>query len=274
MTRRPKTESIIAEAVDTLSPHWPMTLRQLFYQLVSRQVLENTRAAYKSLSRIMVGARKDGLIQWDWIEDRLRQPRHVSMWSDLCSFTDTALRSYRRDVWESQPIYVEVWVEKDALAGIFEDVIEPYGVTLNVGRGYDGWTSIRDAAERFSDKSNIVILYYGDFDPSGEDMVRSLRERLSYFGADATVTKCALTRDDINRYRLPPNLTKASDSRRLRFVAKHGDISVELDALPVDVLRARIVADIEKQIDVDAIKVVRRIEEQERQRLRKAMEEA
>src|SRR5437879_10188225 len=96
-------------------------------------------------------------------------------------------RSYRRDVWPTQPVYLEVWLEKDALSGIFEDVLKPYGVTLNVGRGFDGWTSIKDASERFLDKSEnvpVTVLYFGDFDPSGEDMVRSLRERLDFFGSD------------------------------------------------------------------------------------------
>jgi len=208
MTRHAKTDAMIAAAIEILELHRPMTVRQTYYQLVSRHVLENSVSAYKSTCRALVAARKDGLNPWDWIEDRLRRPRHVSMWDSLADFTEAALRSYRRHVWHTQPVYIENWLEKDALSGIFEDVLEPYGVTLNVGRGYDGWTSIKDAAKRYGDDRAVTILYYGDFDPSGEDMVRSLHERLTWFGARVQIIKCALNRDDIDRYRLPPNFRR------------------------------------------------------------------
>jgi hypothetical protein len=94
------------------------------------------------VSNVLVDARKDGIIPWEWIEDRLRKPWHISMWSSLEDFGETARRAYRRNVWTTQPVYLEVWFEKDALSGIFEGVLECYGVTLNVGRGYDGWDSI------------------------------------------------------------------------------------------------------------------------------------
>jgi len=125
-----------------------------------------------------------------------------------------AAASFRLDVWERQPTYLEVWLEKDALSGIFEDVLHRYGVTLNVGRGYDGWDSIHNAADRLSDGD--TILYFGDFDPSGEDMVRSLRERLAFFGCNPTVVKCALTAEDIERYQLPPDFATPHYSRRPR----------------------------------------------------------
>ena len=271
MSRHVKTQNIIDVAIAILQETRPMTVRQTYYQLVSRQVLENSIAAYKATCRALVAARKDGSIPWGWIEDRLRQPRHVSMWADLQNFTTTALRSFRLDVWGSQPHYFETWVEKDALSGIFEDALEPYGVTLNVGRGYDGWTSIKDAAERYRADREVTILYFGDFDPSGEDMVRSLRERLSWFGANVQIEKCALTREDIDRYGLPPNFTKTTDTRRAKFVAEHGDISVELDALPVDVLRERIVGAITERMDLDALSGVRATENLERARLRRAV---
>src|SRR5207248_10753457 len=93
----------------------PMTVRQVYYQLVSRQVVENSRAAYQSVSNALVDARLESLIPWQWIEDRLRRPRAVSMWDDLTDFAEAAQRSYRRDVWATQPHRLEVWLEKDAL---------------------------------------------------------------------------------------------------------------------------------------------------------------
>lgn len=264
MSRHARTSALISAAVEVLTAHHPMTVRQCYYQLVSRQVIKNNRGQYQSVSKALVSARKEGLIPWDWIEDRLRRPRHVAMWDGVADFASVA-DQYRRNVWETQPRYLEVWLEKDALSGIFEDALEPYGVTLNVGRGYDGWDSIHNAAERLGNDDKI--LYWGDFDPSGEDMVRSLGERLAFFGTRPEIVKCALTADDIDRYHLPPDFAKASDSRRDAFVAVHGDISVELDALPGDVLRERLITEVEASMDLAALAKVQQIERAERNKL-------
>lgn len=193
------------------------------------------------------------------------------MWDNLSDFGDTVLSSYRRNVWDSQPRYVEVWLEKDALSGIFEDVLEPYGVTLNVGRGYDGWDSIRNAAERYGTGENTTVLYFGDFDPSGEDMKRSLEDRLSFFKSSPEIQKIALTYEDIALYSLPPDFTKAKDTRRKGFVTKYGDVAVELDALSYDVLRDRIVKEVEAQMDLDALAEVREMERMETEKLATAI---
>jgi hypothetical protein len=179
MAKHAKTIQLIDAAVEILRAHHPMTVRQVYYQLVSRQDLENNISRYKATCNLLVDARKDGVIPWEWIEDRLRRPRTVGMWENLNTFAETALRAYRRDVWDMQPTYLEVWLEKDALSGIFEDILRPYGVTLNVGRGYDGWSSIYKAARRLGTGKEVTILYFGDFDPSGEDMFRSLIDRLA-----------------------------------------------------------------------------------------------
>jgi len=258
MARHTKTKQLIDMARAILADHNPMTVRQIYYQLVSRQVIKNNRCQYQAVSNALRDARKEGIISWDWVEDRLRRPRAVSMWDDLADFVDDVKRAYRRDVWTSQASYLECWLEKDALSGIFEDALRPYGITLNVGRGYDGWDSIRNAAERFNATGKpSTILYFGDFDPSGEDMARSLRERLAFFDCKPEIIKCALTADDVQHYHLPPDATKRTDTRRAAFVKKFGDVSVELDALPVDVLRARMLAEIEKRIDADALRQVR-----------------
>ena len=264
MGKHQKTVVLVETAREILAEHHPMTVRQVYYQLVSRQVIENSRSRYQAVSDALVDARKDGTIPWEWMEDRLRRPRTVGMWDDLADFAQTAVRAYRRDVWASQPGYVECWREKDALSGVFESVLSPYGVTLNVGRGYDGWDSIHNAADRFADRDDVTILYFGDFDPSGEDMVRSLIERLGFFGCEPNVIKCALTEDDVTRYNLPPDFAKVTDTRRAAFVEKFGDVTVELDALPVDVLRERITTEVENIVDLDALREVRDIEEKDR----------
>jgi len=263
MGRHVKTLQLLNEVNDILSTHHPMTVRQVYYQLVSRQVIKNDRSQYQAVSNVLVDARQEGTIPWDWIEDRLRRPRHVLMWEDLGDFSETIIQSYRRNVWLDQSTYIEVWLEKDALSGIFEDALDPYGVTLNVGRGYDGWDSIHNAAERYSEREDVTVLYFGDLDPSGDDMVRSLEERLGFFNCFPEIIKCALTDEDVTRYNLPPDMTKKTDTRRAAFVARHGDIAVELDALPVDVLRDRLVAEVESRIDMVALAETRETEQAE-----------
>ena len=267
MGRHKKTDKMLEAALEVLSADNPMTVRQVFYQLVSRHVIENTRSQYQSVSNLLVAARKDGSIPWAWIEDRLRQPRVVNTWNGLADFAETARRAYRRDVWATQPGYLEVWLEKDALSGIFEDALRPYGVTLNVGRGYDGWASIHNAAERYRHNGDSTVLYFGDLDPSGEDMVRSLRERLGHFETSLEIVKSALTFEDVERYDLPPDFTKRTDTRREAYVAEHGDVAVELDALPRDVLRERLVSEVERHLDMGALADVKCVEDQERARL-------
>jgi hypothetical protein len=267
MSKHAKTLALLDVAIEVLRAVNPMTVRQVYYQLVSRQVIENNEGRYKAVSNLLADARRDGSIPWEWIEDRNRRPRAVPMWGSLAKFGKAILPAYRRDVWGTQPGLVEAWLEKDALSGIFEDVLRDYGVTLQVARGYDGWDSIHNAAERYGNGAGVTVLYFGDFDPSGLDMVRSLRDRLAELGAEPEIIRCALTADDIERYHLPADFTKKTDTRRKKFVAEHGEKCVELDALPVDVLRARLVDQVEQRLDLAALAVVKVQEDRDRDRL-------
>lgn len=274
MARHKKTQRIIDKAIEALREYRPMTVRQVYYRLVATQVIDNTRSQYQAVSKALVAARQEGIIPWQWIEDRLRRPRKVSMWQDVSHYAEAARRWYRRDVWATQEHLVEVWLEKDALSGIFEDILEDYGVTLNVGRGYDGWSSIRNAAMRYRPwKGEATILYFGDFDPSGRDMVRSLTERVGFFGTSPGITICAILREDIDQYDLPPDFTKPTDSRQRAFVAEHGDISVELDALPIKVLRERIRDSVESRMDLDALAATQEQEERDQARIDELLKE-
>jgi len=271
MARHAKTQRVIEEARAILAAFHPMTVRQVYYQLVSRQVIENNRGAYQGVSDALVAARRECTIPWRWIEDRLRVPRGLgdgftSVEGYLDFMIDRIVSGYSAATWPTQPRYVEAWLEKDALSGIFADALRPYNVGLNVGRGYDGWSSIHNAAERFREAPQVAscILYFGDFDPSGEDMVRSLAERLGDQGAAPEIVKVALTVEDIERYHLPPNFTKPTDSRAAAHVARFGDLSVELDALPPNMLRDRIIEAVEQSLDMDALGEVRAHEAENR----------
>ena len=266
-----KTIDLIIASYEILSAFNPMTIRQVYYQLVSRLVIKNNRSQYQAVSNALVYARQEGLISWDWIEDRLRRPRVVGMWADLSDFADTAIRAYKRDLWANQPGYFEAWLEKDALSGIFEDLLRYYGITLNVGRGYDGWDSIYNAARRFGSGQDKTILYFGDLDPSGEDMVRSLAERLAFFGCRPEIIKCALNPDDVQRYNLPPAFTKKTDTRRAAYVAEFGDLAVELDALPADVLQTKLKKEIEARLDIEAFNKTLQLELVDKETLKRAL---
>lgn len=304
MSKHAKTIQLVETARRILDEYHPMTVRQVYYQLVSGLVIKNNRSQYQAVSNAIVQARQDGRIPWEWIEDRLRRPHSVGMWDDLADFSKTALAAYRRDVWKTQPAYLEAWLEKDALSGLFEEVLRPYGVTLNVGRGYDGWSSLHAAAGRFEgdgigfnladtmtgeDMKDLkemagdnfaalygeptpgTILYYGDLDPSGEDMVRSLRERLAFFGCRPQIIKCALALKDVKEYNLPPALAKKTDTRRDAYVEKFGDVCVELDALPAAVLQSRLKIDVETRLDLEALEEVKQAERADKENLRELL---
>lgn len=272
-----EVEAVREAAREELALGHPMTLRQVHYRLVSRDdiIHPNTQTAYNTLSGWLRDDRLAGIIPWEWMVDRLRQPTTWAMWEDPEQFLHSVRDNYSRNVWQDQERYVEVWCEKDALSGIFSDVLGQYGVTLNVGRGYDGWASIKQAADRYWWRQNeadmdVTVLYFGDFDPSGEDMHRSLQERFATLGVYPEMPKVALTYEDAHR--LPGEVTKADDSRAEAFVEKYGDLAVELDALPVDELRGRIRSGVEGLMDMDALAESERIEREQRRQLREGID--
>lgn len=272
-----EVEAVREAAREELAAGHPMTLRQVHYRLVSRDdiVHPNTLSAYDTLGGWLRDDRLLSIIPWGWMEDRLRQATEWQMWEGPRAFLHSIRDDYSRDVWQDQEHYVEVWCEKDALSGIFSDVVSRYGVTLNVGRGYDGWSSIKKAAERYRRRMlrfgmDTTVLYFGDFDPSGEDMHRSLQERLARLDARPDMPKVALTYEDAQT--LPGDVTKADDSRREAFVARYGDVAVELDALPVDDLRGRIQREIEALMDMDALSESTRVEQEQRQQLQEGID--
>lgn len=250
-----------------------LTLRQLYYQLVSRNVIRNVEREYKNLSALVSDARLAGLMDWEAIEDRVRQPREVNDFEDLGQLVDAALRSYRLPRWRGQKHYVELWVEKDALAGVLAPLAREFHVTLMVNRGYSSQSAMYESALRFIRAHRPgVLLYLGDHDPSGEDMVRDIATRLDMFGADVTVTKLALTMDQVRQYNPPPNPAKLTDPRAGAYVAEHGDESWEVDALPPNVL-AQIIRDAFRPlVNRRALRAVLDQEEADKSRLTEALE--
>lgn len=162
-----------------------LTLRQLYYQLVSRDIIKNQLKEYAKLSNLLVNGRMAGIVDWEAIEDRIRIP-YIPYWvKGVKEAIEDTINQYRLDRQEGQNVYIELWVEKDALSGVLRRVTEHYHIRLMVNRGYSSCTAMHDAYERFvsklKDGKKVVLLYLGDHDPSGLDMVRDIRERLKEF---------------------------------------------------------------------------------------------
>lgn len=250
-----------------------LTLRQLYYQLVSRNIIPNAERAYKNLSSLVSDARLAGHIDWDAIEDRIRVPNVPTEFKNLGDLVEAALYSYRLPRWVDQKYYVELWVEKDALAGVLHPLAKKHHVTLMVNRGYSSQSAMYEASRRFLDKDDRtgVLLYLGDFDPSGEDMVRDIKERMEMFGVDLAVLKVALTLNQVKAYNPPPNPAKRTDPRSSEFIKKYGASSWEVDALPPTELHRIIEAAMKALVDVKKMKVVVKMEENDKTRLREAV---
>lgn len=247
----------------------PLTLRQVYYRLVAAQIIQNTENEYKGLSKHLTRARLAGLVDDSRIIDRVRSTLRVQCWPDLSHFLQTVRRAYRREKWTSQDYNLEVWCEKDAVAGVLEPIANEYEIILYPCRGYNSYSALKEAAERigYIDRPTVV-LYMGDFDPSGQDMPRDIRDRLTKdFGVQLDLYVIALTRQQIEAYDLPPAPAKRTDSRAAAFMARHGDMAVELDALPPNVLQDLVRDNVEQFFDKSAFEQEAEIEREERTKL-------
>lgn len=232
---------------------YTLTLRQLYYQMVAKDVLANTPQEYKSLGSLVNDARLAGRIDWLAIEDRTRNLAPVPQWSSPLELLGDVVAGYRLEHWDDQPEYIEVWVEKEALAGVVAAACAPLYVPYFCCRGYTSASEMWAAARRFIDRPHqeSIILHLGDHDPSGMDMTRDIIDRLAIFGAEVQVDRIALNMDQIEQYSPPPNPAKTTDARFSSYAEEYGDESWELDALEPSVLVGLIKETIEGHIDVD-----------------------
>lgn len=214
---------------------YDLTLRQLYYQFVSRDLIANSDREYKRLGETINAARLAGLMDWSYIVDRTRNLRDMAHWDTPEQIVGAVARQYRTDRWANQPTYVEVWVEKDALVGVIANACEPLDVPYFSCRGYTSQSELWGAARRILRRNEAgqkaVVIHLGDHDPSGIDMSRDIADRLELFEAEATVRRIALNRDQVDRYQPPPNPAKLTDARAKGYIRRHGSYSWELDAL-------------------------------------------
>jgi hypothetical protein len=245
---------------------YDLTLRQLYYQFVSRDIIPNLQSEYNKLGSIINDGRLAGMIDWEAIVDRTRNVRSNSHWQSPKEIIDACAKQYRIDRWEKQPERIEAWIEKDALVGVIERICTNVDIAYFSCRGYVSQSEMWSAAQRLlaylRQGQQVTILHLGDHDPSGIDMTRDIEDRLRLFidgalGAgqtfdDAvTVKRIALNMNQIRQYNPPPNPAKTTDSRYASYIQNYGAESWELDALEPSVLSGLIEDAVNSIMDSD-----------------------
>lgn len=269
----------------------PMTVRQVFYALTTMGAIRKTEGEYKStVCRLLADMRRSGEIPYEWIADSTRWMRKPQTHSSIEEALQRTASTYRRSLWDDSPDRVEVWLEKEALAGVVVDVTDEWDVPLMVTRGYPSISflysaaaSVFSAATQRNQRTHIY--YFGDRDPSGVDIDRTIQQGIgegissmegrgnwpadrerratwhrATFDGFATFERIAITPQQIEEWELPSRPTKNSDSRSKSFRGE----SVELDALPASTLRKLARKVIERHVDERRLDVLRVAEADER----------
>jgi len=243
----------------------PMTVRQVFYALSVRGAVDKTDSGYRTAQYALAQMRRLGAIPFSWLADSTRWQRKPTTYSSMGDALTHWQRSYRRDLWASKNAYVEIWLEKDALAGVVHGVTSEYDVPLMVARGYGSMSFLYEAAEAIKEIGKPAYIYhFGDFDPSGVDAAYKIRDDLRQHGANIHFERVAVTEDQISTWNLPTRPTKATDPRAKTWGGKN---SVELDAIPASSLRNLVETVILQHVAAWEIDELRRVEALERETL-------
>jgi hypothetical protein len=260
---RPGTLAIIRKANTLIADYqrqgYKLTLRQLYYQFVQRNWLVNKQTEYKRLGEILNDARLAGLVDWDAIEDRGRNLAPTPMWDTPGQFISDWGRHYKQNPWDNQPNYVEVWIEKEALAGVIERPCRRWRTPYFACKGYVSASEMYDAAQRLVNIAmtgqQVTIIHLGDHDPSGTQMTENIAERIALLTREEegiNVSRVALTLTQIRENNPPPNPAKETDSRYRSYVAQYGTTSSwELDSMQPAVIDALVESEISYLVDHD-----------------------
>jgi hypothetical protein len=300
--RAPLTLSLLDALIRIAEEIHPCSVRALAYRLFIEKLIASMELKYtRKVSELSVIAREEGMMPWEWIVDATRAEQRVPTWEDPAAYADTVQRCYRRNKWLDQPVHVSVWSEKGTVEGTIAPVLNKYEVPFQILHGFSGATAVWDAAVANLDRcQRTLILYVGDWDPSGMNMSESdLPKRLARYmsstpqdkevdlawtrdmldTANLEIRRIALTKDDTitlgQRLGFPASdkgpkpgkngkpATKG-DPRYPWFVRNHGDWCWELDALSPNVLRDRLEQAILSVLDPESWDRYTHVEEQER----------
>jgi hypothetical protein len=268
--RRTKSDvgHIRAAIIEILSEDHPQTVRQVFYALTVRGVIAKAEKEYhQTVIRLLGEMREAGQIPFSWLADNTRWQRKPSSFTGIESCLNSAANFYRRDLWAAMPVYVEVWCEKDALAGVLMEETSVYDVPLLTARGYSSLTFVHSAAMAIKARGKPAYIYhFGDLDPSGVDAARDIEAKLRRYAPDVEIhfERPAVTRSQVEEWDLPDRPTKQTDTRAKKFVGT----SVELDAIPAQKLRQIVRERIERHVDQRQLEVLKIAEASEREFLK------
>jgi len=266
--------SVINDIIEGyIADGYVITLRQLYYRLVTRNIIPNVIREYQKLSNLLKKGRMAGVVDWAAIEDRTRTP-YLQYWArDKEDAINDTVKQYKLNRQRNQENYVELWCEKDALSNVLKRKTDHYHIYLMVNRGYSSVSAMYQAYQRLARAKNEGkfnhILYLGDHDPSGLDMIRDIRDRMAEFGLHPDVKHIALTGEQIEEYDPPPNPTKFKDPRAKWYINEFGKTCWEVDALPPDVLHELVEDYVENLIDIDLFEETMEEEEKDRAELAK-----
>jgi hypothetical protein len=264
---RQKNLALAIVATEILKESQPLTLRGLFYRVVSAGWLPSTDSKhYHAIMRVMSILREAEVVPFSWLVDGVRQTNKPASWSGIADFTDTVRELYRKDFWARLPVYVHVFCEKDAMAGMLTPTTREYDVSLSIVRGYSGISYLHEAALQWREIEKPIFVYYlGDFDPAGLDLERDIREKMKrYSQRDFSWERLAVNPEDFSTFNLFPLKPKALDTRTKRFLERGYTECAELDAVPAPELRARIEQAILQHIPAGEWEYLQKIEELER----------
>lgn len=290
--KQTKKETIVSEAIGIIKEFKAigitLPLRQIWYKLVARHILSNTRSNYKYVSKTLTEARIKRTIPYRDINDPERltsisffeEKNYKKHIQETFDFFPRILNLFNYHIWENQPNYVEVWIEKNSLFDQFSEITKKREVSLVTCKGYSSITNIHRGAERIKNEAssrnaeNIIILYFGDHDPSGKDISRNIEDRLTnVFNINVELIFVALTKEQIDFYDVPPDRTKKSDTRSKKFIEKYGDEAAELEALDPLVLRTMINNTISNYYDKSIFQEIQKKEKEVLEKIKAKSEE-
>jgi len=258
---------------ETVEEQQPMTVRSALYRAVHGGIYPGTdEKYYRQCQQIVLKLRRRGILEYPWIVDSTRRRLKPSSWSGLEDYRETVAACYRRDLWERQDDYVEVFVEKDAMAGVIEPVTAEFDIHLNVIRGQVSETFAYNVAQEWGQIRKPIYAYYlGDHDPAGLQIEQSLRGKLEKFsGRKISWARLAVTTEQFRRpsilgFRVKPTV---SAKRRASYIAAFGDRCVEVDALEPNEVRQLVRTAIESHIDEVEWQRLQEIERLEKESIR------
>jgi hypothetical protein len=245
----------------------PATIRQLYYQAEVAGLVPKTDAGYRAVQHDLLVLRQQGAVEYDWISDSTRWMRKSRSYRGIGHFLRLTIDTYRRDLWYSAPVYLEFWIEKDALAGTVLSETNPYDVPLMVAKGFSSETYLYEAAQAIAAKGKPAYIYaFFDHDPSGRHSAKHIERKLREFAPDAEIyfELVGVTEQQIKEWSLPTRVTKREDNRHANNF--EGD-SCELDSIRPDLLRDLVRECIERHVDQDSLATLQAAEKSEREAL-------